>query len=265
MMRPTNNYEYIKVKIQGQILSLTLNRPSKKNALNQKMIQEINSVLDKNKASENIRVILISSNSDVFCAGADLEYLEKIKDFKYKEHLQDSRELMSLFKNMLQYPKLIIAKVTGAAIAGGCGLMTASDITFATKESKFGYPEVKIGFTPALVSTFILQKIHETKARELMLTGNIISAEEAKQIGLINYLYSNIDIDDKLNEFINLFVKSTSSNSIKNTKQVIYDSMNLDIKLEKAAELNALTRMHSDFKKGINSFLNKEPINWQEK
>ena len=137
-MSLTNNYEYIQVKIQDQILNLTLNRPLKKNALNQKMIQEINSVLDKNKASEKIRVILISSNSDVFCAGADLEYLEKIKDFKYEEHLQDSRELMSLFKNMLQYPKLIIAKVTGAAIAGGCGLMTACDITFATKESKFG-------------------------------------------------------------------------------------------------------------------------------
>ena len=90
-MSSTNNYEYIQVKIQDQILSLTLNRPSKKNALNQKMIQEINSVLDKNKASENIRVILISSNSDVFCAGADLEYLEKIKDFKYEEHLQDSK------------------------------------------------------------------------------------------------------------------------------------------------------------------------------
>ena len=261
-MRLTNNYEYIQVEIQDQILSLTLNRPSKKNALNQKMIQEINSVLDANKESEKIRVVLISSNSDVFCAGADLEYLEKIKDFKYEEHLQDSKELMSLFKNMLLYPKLIIAKVTGAAIAGGCGLMTACDITFATKDSKFGYPEVKIGFSPALVSTFILQKIHETKARELMLTGKIINAEEAKKIGLINCLYAKNEIDHKIFEFIQIFTKSTSSNSIANTKKIMYTSMDLDKKLEKAAELNALTRMHSDFKKGINAFLRKEPINW---
>ena len=157
--------------INNYILSIILNRPGKKNALNQKMVSEINSALDLHKESMNVRVVLLSSNCDVFCAGADLAYLQQIKDFNHQENLQDSKQMMTLFKNMLLYPKLIISKISGAAIAGGCGLMTASDITFATHESSFGYPEVKIGFVPALVSTFLIAKITETKTRELLLTG----------------------------------------------------------------------------------------------
>jgi len=260
----SNNYKYIQVDINNYILSIILNRPSKKNALNQKMVTEINSALDLHKESMNVRVVLLSSNCDVFCAGADLAYLQQIKDFNHQENLQDSKQMMTLFKNMLLYPKLIISKISGAAIAGGCGLMTASDITFATHESSFGYPEVKIGFVPALVSTFLIAKISETKTRELLLTGKKINAKTAKKIGLINHLCTKENIDKKVTQFIHKFIKTTSPNSIARTKNIIYNSLDLDSKLEKAAELNAITRTDKDFKKGLDAFLNKKPINWRE-
>ena len=180
-------YDYIKTKKHKQFVHLILDRKEKKNALNPKMIYEIQDVFDTYKMNQNIRIILISSNSDVFCAGADVEYLQKIKNFSHTENLNDSKLLMQLFKTMLTYPKLIISQVSGYAIGGGCGLITASDIIFATEESKFGYPEVKIGFIPALVSTFLTKKIRENDARELLLTGKLIGAKKAKEIGLINY------------------------------------------------------------------------------
>jgi len=251
------NYQYVQTEIKNYVLSLTLDRPKKKNALNQKMIHEIRSVLDLHKESQDIKVVLISSSCDVFCAGADLEYLNKIKNFSYDENLKDSQELMSLFKTMLLYPKLIISKVAGPAIAGGCGLMTASDIIFATDDSIFGYPEVRIGFIPALVSTFLIEKITATNARELLLTGKTINASTAKKYGLINYLCSKEEIHNDVFRFIQKFIKNTSSKSIET-------SLNLEQKLEKAAELNAESRMDEDFQKGINAFLKKEPINWDQ-
>lgn len=261
----TKPYKHITTTINNLILSLTLNRIDKKNALNNEMIGEIQNTLDLNADNPDVKVILISSSCDVFCAGADLAYLEKIKNYNYEEQLNDSQQLMSLFKTMLTHPKLIISCVSGPAIAGGCGLVTASDISFATHESKFGYPEVKIGFTPALVSTFLIQKITENKARELLVTGRIIDGKEAHQIGLINYLCDQHKIEDQVFNFIQNFIKNTSAASIKRTKEIMYHSLGLDAKLNKAAEINAKSRMEDDFKKGINAFLNKESINWKSK
>ena len=197
-----HTYNYIKIKEQNQFVNIILNRKEQKNALNPQMIDEIQHVFDTNYNNSNNRVILISSSSNIFCAGADIKYLKKIKDFSYTKNLKDSKLLMNLFKTMLTYPKLIISKVSGAAIGGGCGLVTASDIVFATEESIFGYPEVKIGFIPALVSTFLMKKINETDARELLLTGNLIKSKKAKEIGLINYISKTRSINNDINLFI---------------------------------------------------------------
>ena len=163
---------------------------------------------------------------------------------------------------MLTYPKLIISKVEGVAIAGGCGITTASDIVFSTEEGKFGYPEVKIGFIPALVSTFLTKKINEQHARELLLTGKLINAKSALDIGLINYVYQKNKIDFHIQKFIEKHIKTTSSNSIYETKKMLYNWLDLDKKLNQAAEFNALNRKSIDFKKGLSCFLNKKEIDW---
>ena len=221
------NYKYIKVDGQDYILNIILDRPQKKNALHPIMIREIQNVFELYENKSQYRVILLSSNSDVFCSGADIKYLEKMKDYSYDDNLADSRQLMNLFKTMLSYPKLIVSKVSGPAIAGGCGIITASDIVFATNNSTFGYPEVKIGFIPALVSTFLMRKIKGLDVRELLLTGNIINAKRAKEIGLINYIYNSKEIDVEVDHFIEKFTRITSPHSIEKTKKLLYLSLDL--------------------------------------
>ena len=265
----SQNYKYIKLipfdlNSQAQYLNIILDRPKKRNALNPVMISEITSVLDKYEKKSEIKLILISSSSSVFCAGADLQYMKNLQKYSYQENLNDSKKLMNLYKKMLKYPKLIISKVCGPAIAGGCGIITASDIVFATHTSKFGYPEIKLGFIPALVSTFLYKKILEIDLRELLLTGKIITAIQAKEIGLINQICSVDKIDNTIVEFIKKIVKETSPNSIKETKKMLYHLMNLDKKLQKAAELNAQNRQSDDFKKGISNFLDKQPTDWMK-
>ena len=255
-------YQHIKLELHDHCINIVFNRPKKKNALHPDMIKEIIEILRLYENNSQIRIVLFSSNSDVFCAGADLKYLEKIKDFSDAENLEDSKQLMNLFKIMLSYPKLIISKVEGAAIAGGCGLVTASDIVFATHESVFGYPEVKIGFIPALVSTFLIKKIKPTDARELLLTGKLINAKKAQEIGLINYIDATNEIDQNINEFMSKIIKSTSANSINETKKMLYTWLKIDDDLKKAAEFNAKNRKTKDFEIGISSFLNKKHIHW---
>ena len=254
--------QHINIKSTPPLLNIIFNRPKKKNALHPEMIQEIQDTLEKYHNDMNIRTVLISSNSDVFCAGADINYLQKIKNFSYEENLQDSEQLMTLFKTMLLYPKIIISKVTGSAIGGGCGIMTASDIVFATQTAKFGYPEVKIGFIPALVSTFLIKKIGENNARELLLTGEIINVEKAKQIGLINRIVTDNNINQEINNFITNISKNTSMNSVAETKRMIYNWMDFDNQLQQAAKFNAKHRKTDDFNMGINAFLNKTSLNW---
>lgn len=259
--------KYIKLKTfdlnnQAQYLNIILNRPEKRNALNPQMITEIISAFDEHEKLNKTKLILISSSSSVFCAGADLQYLKKLQNYSYQENLNDSYHLMNLYKTMLKYPKLIISKVCGPAIAGGCGLINASDLVFATKNSKFSYPEVKLGFIPALVSTFLLTKIKGSDARELLLTGKLIDAIYAEKIGLINKICELENIDNEIIKFIEKIVKETSLNSIKETKEMLYQLMDLDKKLEKAAKLNAKSRESEDFTKGITNFLVKNKINW---
>lgn len=256
-------YKYIQINHHNQYINILFDRPEKRNALNNEMITEIQSALNLYKKNTDIKVVLISSSSDVFCAGADLQHLQNIKEYSYEENLKDSEILKNLYKTMLLYPKLIISKVCGPAIAGGCGIMTASDVIFSTSTSKFGYPEVKIGFIPALVSVFLVQKIKETHARELLLTGKLIDAQTAKEIGLIHHICEANEIDDNVNSFIHNMINKTSSNSISETKKMLFSWFNFDKNLNKAAEWNAQNRKSADFQKGISHFLNKEKINWK--
>ena len=261
------NYKYIKLvscdlNNQAKYLNIILDRPKKRNALNPLMISEFINILDEYETKHEIKLILISSSSSVFCAGADLKYLKKLQHYSYQENLNDSKNLMNLYKKMLKYPKLIISKVCGPAIAGGCGIITASDMVFATNTSKFGYPEVKLGFIPALVSTFLLNKIKEVDVRELLLTGQLVTATQAKEIGLINKICNLENIDETVEKFIKKTIASTSTNSIMETKKMLYEFMSIEKKLEKASELNAKNRESDDFKKGVSNFLDKKNTNW---
>jgi methylglutaconyl-CoA hydratase len=165
---------------------------------------------------------------------------------------------------MYMHNKIIIAQVEGHAIAGGCGLATVADFTFAVPEAQFGYTEVKIGFVPAIVMVFLLRKVGETKAKELLLTGKLITAQTAKDMGIIHEVVTKDKIQDEVFSFAQKLCKETSGDSLKITKSMISAVQNMKDfdALNYAAEMNATARATKDCKKGIASFLSKEKIVW---
>lgn len=256
--------QFVLYSVEDRIATITLNRPEKRNALNPKLISELTETLIRASEDDLVKVVVLNANGSTFSAGADLEYLQQLQQNTYEENVADSNNLKKLFTTIYYLPKIVIAKVEGHAIAGGCGLATICDIVFATPESNFGYTEVMIGFVPAIVSCFLKLKVNETIAKELLLTGRTFSAEEALQYKLINFVTNSSEIHLKVKEFALSLCKNSSGNSLMITKQLITLTTNplFEKSLETAVQINARVRESDDFKKGIASFLNKEKINW---
>ncbi len=243
---------------------IILNRPEKRNALSAEMVKLLKEAFTSHFKDPEVKVIILKANGDTFCAGADLAYLEALQQFSFEENLQDSQNLRELFQMIYEGPKLVIAQVEGAAIAGGAGLAGICDYVFAVPEMKLAYTEVKIGFIPALVSVFLTRKIGEGRARELLLTGNLISAQKSLEWGLINEIVESGKIEKEVLEFAKKVCSSNSASSITLTKNLIsqLNGKSLDQALDLAAEQNAKARESEDCKKGIAAFLNKEKISW---
>lgn len=257
-------YQFITTQQQGRIAYLTLNRPEKRNALSGQLVFELKDALLRAEADTHTKVIVLNAQGTVFSAGADLDYLQQLQHNTYEENLTDSSALAELFNLIYKNKKVVIAQVEGHAIAGGCGLATVCDFTYAVPDASFGYTEVKIGFIPAIVSIFLMRKLGEVKAKELLLTGKLISAEEAAKIGLINEVVSADQIADKVFNLATQLCEQTSAQSLDMTKQLInaVQEMSIEDALRFTAEMNAKARASADCKKGIASFLSKEKIKW---
>jgi methylglutaconyl-CoA hydratase len=250
--------------VAERIATISLNRPEKRNALNPEMVSLLTGKLLEAAADPEVKIIMLKANGNTFSAGADLAYLQQLQNYTYEENLEDSRHLKTLFSTIYFLPKVVIAQVEGHAIAGGCGLATVCDFIFAVPEAKFGYTEVKLGFVPAIVSCFLMRKTSETIARQLLLTGDLFSAQQALDYGLINFVTIKENINQKARDFALNLCTTTSAHSLMITKKLISQTTNpgLEKSLELAVEINARVRDSEDFKKGIASFLNKENINW---
>jgi len=236
----------------------------KKNALNDEMVDELKQQFQQAFTDEKVKIIVLEANGDVFSAGADLAYLKKLQENTLAENVADSSSLAALYQMIYEGPKLVIAAVQGHAIAGGCGLATVCDFCYASSDAKFGYTEVKIGFIPAIVSFYLIRKIGETRAKELLLTGVLISAEEAQNLGMINKVVAPTKLKFEVEQFANQIIANCSSEALNRTKELIRTMPSLDTNtaMEYAAQMNAKARATEDCKKGINAFLNKEKIQW---
>ena len=178
-------YKTLTVAHDSRLATITLNRPDKRNAISYELIDDLLRALD-DVAKSSALVLIVTGAGKAFCSGMDLDNLKALAGRSADQSLKDSKTMAGLFRTLYDFPKPTIAAVKGAAIAGGCGLATFCDFTLAVPEAKFGYTEVRIGFLPAIVSTFLLRQVGEKHARDLLLTGRIIDAEEAYRIGLIN-------------------------------------------------------------------------------
>ncbi|WP_333863238.1 enoyl-CoA hydratase/isomerase family protein [Chitinophaga sp.] len=250
--------------VAGRIATITLNRPEKRNALNGAVVRELREAFAQAEADEKVKVVILAANGKAFCAGADLDYLRQLQQNDFEENYADSRELMQLFREIYDLKKVVIAQIEGDALAGGCGLATVADLSYAVPEARFGYTEVKIGFVPALVSVFLVRKIGEGRARELMLTGKLVDAATAERYGMITGLVPADQIAGHVQSIAEGLCAEASSNSLTVTKQLIANVFDgsLESGLEAAARTNAETRRHPDCQKGIAAFLDKQKPEW---
>ena len=248
----------IKSEIKNNTAILTLNRPEKRNALHPFLVQQLKNKLFEFEKDDSVKSLIITGEGNTFCSGADLEYLQQISQNTSVENYKDSMSLADMFLMIYNFPKPTIAAVNGSAIAGGCGVASVCDFIIAHPEkSKFGYSEVKIGFIPAIVSIFLIKKVGEGLAKQLLLEGEIISGKRAFEIGFVNNLAEDvIDESLKLAEKLN----DNSVESIRSIKQMINTISNLSVQeaVNHCIGLNTISRSTADFKKGIDSFLNKD-------
>jgi len=257
-------FEHILYDVKSRVASITLHRPEKRNALNGAMVAELRAAFKQAESDPDVKVIILKGAGEAFCAGADLEYLQQLQLNTREENLADSKELMQLMQQIYYHDKVVIAQVEGHAVAGGCGLVTLCDLSYAVPEAKLGYTEVKIGFIPALVAVFLVRKIGEGRARDLLLTGRLVTAEKAAYYGLVNDVIPADRIAEHVAKIADDLCTGASANSLKVTKKLITDVFDqpLENALEQAARLNAETREHTDCQRGIKAFLDKEKMVW---
>ncbi|MEO6655010.1 MAG: enoyl-CoA hydratase-related protein [Pyrinomonadaceae bacterium] len=246
------------VTTEGAIRTLTLNRPDKRNSLNDELIAALKDALRDADLDESLRAIVIRGAGKDFCSGADLSALQKIATASYEENIEDARSLAELFSLIRSVRVPVIAAVHGRALAGGCGLATACDLVLATDTARFGYPEVKIGFVPAMVGAILRRNLGEKKSFELLTQGFEYSAEDALQLGLVNQLFREENFDAVTLEYAARYA-TTSASAVAMTKALIYDidAQDFPTALEKGVIANANARMTDDCKKGIARFLEK--------
>lgn len=247
------------------VRTLTLNRPERRNALTPEMQEEIISALHEAACSPSIRVVVLTGAGDAFCAGLDLSALQAMEGQSPSELEADVCRIARMFHVLYELPIPSIAAVNGHAIAGGTGLATLCDFTLAVPGAKFGYTEVKIGFVPALVSAYLTLQVGEKRARDLLLTGRLFSAEEARGFGLV----TEVVAPEALSERVQLLIATLLSNSpsaLRATKMLLAGSNQhwLRSALETAMVSNAAVRKTPDFREGVSAFLQKRPPVWSD-
>jgi methylglutaconyl-CoA hydratase len=251
--------------LDGRVATLTLNRPDKRNAISFELIDDLLRALDEVSKSDAI-ILILTGAGKAFCSGLDLDSLKALLGRSPEENLKDSQTMVQLFRSIYEFPKITIAAVNGAAIAGGSGLALLCDFTLAAPEAKFGYTEVRIGFVPAIVSTFLLRQVGEKQARDLLLTGRIFDAEEAARLGLISEIVPGENLLERARELASLLMQNSAA-SLLATKKLLTDQARaeLDAQIDEAVRSNAAIRMTADFREGISSFLEKRKPVWTGK
>ena len=249
----------ILINQENLILTITLNRPEKRNALNDVLISSLKNALREADKNEDLRAILIKGAGKDFCSGADLSALQKIAESDVMENLLDAENLLDLFALIRRIKIPVIAAVHGRALAGGCGLATACDLVLAARSARFGYPEVKIGFVAAMVMAILRRNLSEKRAFALVTQGFEFSAEEAEKSGLINRVFDDESFNEAVKEYASAYEK-VSRSAVILSKKLLYqmDGMTFQTALETGAEVNTIARLTEDCQKGIGRFLNKE-------
>ncbi len=258
-------YQTILMALDRKIARITFNRPDVHNAFNAMMISEIADALDRIKSDRSVHVVVLTGKGKSFCAGADINWMREIIHYTYEQNLVESLQLAEVLHKLYTLPKPTVALVNGTAIGGGNGFLAACDIAIAAEEAKFGLSEVKIGLVPAAISPYVIRKIGESKAREYFLTGKRITALMAQEIGLINEVVPQDQLEEKVEELVGLLLTS-GPEALANCKELIFrvPQMSLEEAKDFTARMIANLRISEEGQEGMTSFLEKRKPKWSE-
>lgn len=261
----THEYKTVQYAEAQSIATITLNRPDKRNAISYELIDDLIAAL-KQAASSAAQIVILTGAGKAFCSGMDLDNLKQLTGRTHEQNVVDSETMASLFRTLYDFPKPTIAAVNGAAIAGGTGLATLCDFTLAVPEAKFGYTEVRIGFVPGIVSSYLIANVGEKRARDLLLTGRLFDADEAHRLGLVNEIVVPDQLMPRALQLAAQLMENSPA-SLRTTKALLssYTKEQLDRQLTNAIKENAGIRQTADFKEGITSFLEKRKPTWAKK
>ena len=259
------NFKTVQYAESDGITTITLNRPDKRNAISYELIDDLIAALNQ-AANASPNIVILTGAGSAFCAGMDLDNLKQLIGRSGEQNLKDSQTMAGLFRALYDFPKVTIAAVNGAAIAGGTALATLCDFTLAVPGAKFGYTEVRIGFVPGIVSSDLINTVGEKRARDLLLTGRLFDAQEAHQLGLVNELVAPDRLMQRARELARQLMEISPA-SLKVTKALLsgYTKDHLDRQLPRAIKENAAIRQTADFKEGVTSFLEKRKPKWTTK
>ncbi len=250
--------DLIACQTQGGIARITLNRPEKRNALNAEMIASFREALVTTARDETVRVVLIAGAGKDFCAGMDLLSLDCGNEAGVLDHMNTARQLADVLLAIRKHPRPVVAAVQGRALGGGAGIASACDLAVAAKSAWIGYPEVKIGFVPAMVAALVRRSVTEKRMFELLATGESLHADEAHAIGLINRVFPDADFEASVDAYLEgLVEKSPSALTLLKSLLFQTDAMPLEKAIEAGVQVNALSRTTEDAKKGFAGFLKK--------
>jgi methylglutaconyl-CoA hydratase len=253
-----NGYRKVNYRAEGGIARIALNRPERRNALDQELLSELRDGVRASAVDDSVRVVLVTGAGKDFCSGMDLHTFADDTSGDLAKFQAEARNMAGLLLDLRRHPRPIIAAVHGRALGGGCGIATAADIVLAADSAQFGYPEINIGFVPAIVMAILRRLVSEKRAFELLASGEAISAQTALDYGMINRVFSAVVFERAVEELVaNLASKSTSALTL--AKELFYrtDVMQFEAAVEAGAEVNALARTTEDFKRGIEKFLKK--------
>jgi methylglutaconyl-CoA hydratase len=253
--------DVLRVVVDEGVLSLWLNRPEKRNALNGALVDALAEALRDAEARSEVRVIVLRGEGPDFCAGADLVELERVTAMGEGASLADAQRLGSLLLQMRRHPRPIVAAVQGKALAGGCGLATACDLILASAEAELGYPEVHLGFVPAMVMAILRKRLTEGRAFELVALGNRIPASEALRIGLVNRIFPTEGFVEGVDAFVRELAKRPPE-ALTLTKDLLYELADLSVEegIQRGAEVNVEARQTEAFRDGVQAFLAKRKL-----
>lgn len=246
-------------RVSDGVATLLMNRPEKRNALNGELVGALKEGLARARTDGGVRVVLLRGAGDDFCSGADLAELEKIAEMGPEASLTDASEMGDLFVAMRRHPRPIVAAVQGRALAGGCGLATACDLVLARDDALLGYPEVHLGFVPAMVMAILRRKVVEGRAFELVTRGEPVSAAEAERIGLVNRVFPAQSFEEEVAEYAAALAGKPAS-AVELSKRLLYglDGLPFEEGIARGAEVNTVARLTEACREGVRRFLERK-------